>query len=1019
MSLPRISIEKPVFAWMLMASILLFGYFGLNRLGVGLLPDVDFPQVSVSISFPGASPELIESDITDLVEGALVGVEGVRNMYSNSRFGSSSITLEFDLDRNIDAAIQDVQSALQGVMRRLPEDTEPPIVNKSNPEDRPILWLALSGKGKSPREINAYARNFIRDRFSSVEGVSEVMLGGALDPQIRVWLDPQKLERLQLTPGDVIATIQSEHIEIPAGRILQEKTETNLRILGEAMTPEELARIPITRRSGAPVYETIRIGELGRVEAGLEDARRLSRTNGEFSVGIGIKKQRGANAVAIAEQVRARMSELKLAPGYELGINFDTTKAIKESVEELKVTLIISVLLTAFVCWLFLGSIASTLNVIFSIPTSLFGTFLVISLWGFTLNSFTMLALILVIGIVVDDTIMVLENIMRFREEGESPIKAALKGAEQIAPAATATTLAILAIFLPIVFVEGLTGAFLFQFGVTLSVAVAWSLLEALTFTPMRLSRSGPHKAPTGIPLLVDKGIRRFSEHYKNFLKKFLHRPWPIYLVATLIFLSSLALIKVIPKEFTPATDSGSVMIRAELPLGINITEAAKEFEAVEKIIQSQKEVEKLYSIIGGFGGSEVNNANFMVTLVDASKRERSQQEVEDELRKEFRKLGKRFQVRIQNAGGATFGGRRGYPVELNVKGPDWKQLVVSSKHLEDELAKDPHFTDVDSSYQEGSPEFHVIPNREAANARGISMDVLSETLQVIYQGVMAGRFNDEGRRSDIVVQADPKHAPHTPEELGKLFIRNNRGNPVPLRELVRIVERKSAVTITRENRERKIGVYSNVSTGYSQEHAIERALEIGAKVLPKDVILEPTGSSQEMKKTFASMIFALLMGIVVAYMVLASQYNSYVHPFTILLALPFSVTGAWLALYLGGSSINIYSMIGLLLLMGLVKKNSILLVEFSNELRHSGKAVDDAILEACQTRMRPILMTSFSTMAAAVPPALAIGHSSASSQPMALVILGGVFFSTFLTLLVVPVAYRHLVKVERLVDPQ
>ncbi len=1019
MSLPRISIERPVFAWMLMLSLILFGYFGLRKMGVGLLPDIDFPQVSVNVSFPGASPELIESDITDLVESALVGVEGVRNIYSSSRFGSASITLEFDLKKDIDAAIQDIQSALQGVIKQLPEGIETPSVTKSNPEDRPILWLALTAEDKSIREINSYARNTLKDRFTSIEGVSEVILGGAQQPQIRVWLNPKKLQKFQLTPNDIIASLHSEHLEIPVGRIIQEKTETNLRILGEAATLKELENIPITKRSGSPIFETIRLTDVAKVEAGLEDQRRLSRSNGKLAVGIGIKKQRGANSVAIAELVKKRAQEMKFPKGYALGVNFDSTTSIRESVHELVVTMFLSILLTAIICWLFLGSISSTVNVLLSIPTSLFGTFLVISLLGFTLNSFTILALILVVGIVVDDTIMVLENIMRFRKEGHSTMQAALKGAEQIAPAATATTLAILAIFLPVVFVEGLTGAFLFQFGVTLSVAVAWSLLEALTFTPMRLSRFGKVSPLKGLPLKVDQWIKSTSKTYLIYLDRYLKKPWRVYGVALLIFLSSFALLKWIPKEFIPATDTGAIFIRSELPLGINLNQASVKFQEVEALIRKNDGVEKAYSVIGGFGTSEVNTSIFFVTLKDQSQRKKSQQIIEEELREDFRKLSSDFQVRIQSMSGGGFGGRRGYPLEFNLKGGDWQELVMASKTLQDRLSQDPHFADIDSSFEEGAPEFNVIPNRAAATARGVSMDAITNTLQAIYQGIKSGRFNDEGRRSDIVVQASREQAPLGAEDLAKLYVRNNRGNLVPLKEIVNIKNNSGAVSITRENRERKIGIYGNVGKGYSQGNAITAALEIAEKTLPKGVVLETTGSGKEMQKTFRSLIFALLMGIVVAYMVLASQYNSYVHPFTILLALPFSVTGAWLALYVGQSSINIYSIIGLLLLMGLVKKNSILLVEFANELRAAGQSVDEAIKKACQTRLRPILMTSISTMAAAVAPAISLGISSASSRPMALVILGGVFFSTFLTLLVVPVAYRHLVRVEKLVDPE
>lgn len=1017
MSLSKISIERPVFAWMLMVALMLFGFLSLRTMGVGLLPDVDFPQVSIRTSYPGASPELMESDVTETLEGALIGVEGVRLISSSSSFGSSRITLEFNLDRNIDAAVQDVQTAVQAAMRSLPDDIEQPTVSKSNPEDRPILWIGLSG-GNDLRELMLFARNQLQDRFASVPGVGAIQLGGSVDPQVRVWLDPQKLTRYEITADDVLRSIQEEHTEKPVGYVVQGTQEINLRIMGETLTAEELANIPITRRGGSPLFEKIQIKDLGRVEMGLNDVRNISRIKGQRAVGIGINKQRGVNTLAVAQAVKEKMKEIQLPEGYEMQVNYDSTLQIEESVHELLFTLLLSIFLTGLVCWLFLGNIGTTVNVLFAIPTSLLGTFIVISFLGYTLNSFTMLAIILVVGIVVDDTIMVLENIVRFREEGHSWREAARQGTEQITGAAIAATLAIIAIFLPVTLVEGTTGAYLKQFGVTLSVAVSLSLLEALTFTPMRLSLSKRDPKMSGIPAKVEEKIKNLALRYGRFIEFSYKRPKLVYFVTFAIFISSMSFIKILPKEFLPATNGNTLFARVELPLGTSLDETSKRFVELESIFSAHPEVEKVFAIIGGFSGRG-NQGNLFVTLKDVSERTKELKEVENDLRASIKKLGPDFKVRIQGSSSQGFGGRRGYPVEFNLYGPDWETLVKSSRDLVTAMEKDSSFTDIDTSYEEGSPEYAIKPKRNAALARGVSVEELSNTLNFLYQGQEAARFNDTGRRSEIIVQAERSQAPTTIEGLKNLYVRNNRGNLVTLGEVVEVSEKVSAASITRENRERNIGVYSNVSTGSSQDKAIDRMLAIAKDVLPKEVVIRRTGSSEEMSKTLINMTLAILLGIVVAYMVLGSQYNSWIHPITILLALPFSITGAWIALFLGGSSINFYSLIGLLLLMGLVKKNSIMLVELANQLRHETKMeVKAAAVLAGKTRLRPILMTSFATIAAALPPAIGLGASSSATQPMSLVIVGGVLFSTCLTLFVVPLAYMHMSRLEKYVDP-
>ena len=1008
MSLPSLSIKNPVFAWMLTAAIFLFGGIAFSRLGISLLPDVDYPYVSVSVDYPGASPELVESDITEILEGALSSVEGVQKMSSSSSYGSSRVTLEFNIDKDINFALQEVQSAAQIAFRQLPDGVEAPTVRKTNPEDQPILWIALSGD-VSKRELMLFARNSVKDRFTAIEGVSDVQLGGYIDPAIRIWVDPKKLENFELTHDDIINTLKAEHVEVPAGRITREKDEIALRFQGEAPDVETLGNIPITRRSGQALYRTIPLKAVARVESGLEDVRRFARIAGKEAIGLGITKQRGTNSVAVADRVMETVKNISLPPGYKLEVNFDTTQSIRHSIYELIFTLCLSVGLTAFVCWLFLGSISSTMNIIIAIPTSLLGTFLAFSWLGYTLNNFTMLALILGVGLVVDDAIMVLENIFRWRSFEKNSQVAALKGTEQVLGPALATSLAVLAIFLPVVYVSGIIGAYLAQFAIALSISVAVSTLEALTFTPMRLANfrdSGPIK---GLPRIFGAWVDRSADAYSRTITRLYKHPLKVYGVLIAVCALSFAVVVTLPRELAPDSDLSAISARAELPLGTSLSETGRRLEDVEKIVLAQEGVARVYTIIGGWGGG-VNTGNLIISLIEKQNRSITHVEIMDALRKKLKGLGKDLTLRLRSSGASNFGGDRGYPIELNLKSSSWESLVATSKKLEKALAEDPTFVDVDSGFEDGSPEFKIIPHREAALARGVSLSTVAETIAFVYQGLKPVRFNDNGRRVNVILQAEQDKIPLQPEDFKHLYVRNNRSQLIPLSQLVEVRRGDAPVSISRENRERNIAVYSNLATGVAMDKGLAKAEAVFESIKPTDVRLDEGGSRGGLNTAFRDLIFAMALGILVAYMVLASQYNSYLDPALILLALPFSFGGAFIALKIAGESLNLFSMIGLLLLMGIVKKNSIMLVEFANQEFEEQKPEEHsyakAMTAACRTRFRPILMTAFTAIAAALPPALRIGVDSASTGSMSVGIVGGLILSSFLTLIVVPVSY-------------
>ncbi len=980
------------------------------RMGVSQLPDVDFPVVSISATLEGAAPDVIETDVVDVLEDAVMTVEGVRAVGGSARQGSASVVVEFDLDKNIDLAVQEVQTKLARAQRELPDDIEPPVVSKTNPEDQPIMWLSVRSAGFSTKELMTYVRDQLKDRFSTLPGVGEVFLGGYVDPNLRVWISNEKLNRLALTVGDVLSTIRNEHTELPAGRIETYAKEYNVRTIGEASSVEEFKEIPISTRGGQPNYLPIQLGQVARVEEGLADVRRISRTEGVQSVGIGIRKQRGSNAVAVAHEVRKRMVEVQnqLPDHMKMAVNFDSTKFIEEAVHELNFTLLLSAILTALVCWLFLGSWSSTINVVLAIPTSMIGTFIVLYFSGFTLNTFTLLGLSLAIGIVVDDSIMVLENIVRHFEMGKNRVQAALDGAKEIQFAALAATIAVIAIFLPVVFMKGAIGKFFFQFGVTMTVAVALSLVEALTLTPMRCAQFlQKTERKTRLGRFVEQSFLESAAVYKRILTFALGHRWKVLTVSVLICGASVSIVKLLNKEFIPPQDQGRFMVRVQTPVGSSLDFTNEKFKIAEAELSKDPGIERYYVAVGGFGGGEVNSGMMFVTLKDLKLRKKNgdtQKVVMDRVRKVFSKIPE-TKAFVQDLSMRGFTASRGFPLEFTVRGPEWDEIAKNARVIMDRLSASGMVSDLDTDYKEGMPEVRVIPDRKKASMRGVSVAAIAELINATVGGVVAGKYSKGGHRYDIRVRLEAAERSSI-ENLKALFVRNNRGELISMADVVRVEEKPTLQVISRRDRERAISVFGNIATGKSQSLVLDEVQKIAKEVLPEGYRVVLTGGSESFKESFNSLVFALVLGLVVSYMVLASQFNSFVDPLTVLMALPFSISGAFVALWLAGQSLNIYSMIGLILLMGIVKKNSILLVDFTNQIRAKGKNVFEALIEACPNRLRPILMTSIATIVGAVPPALAIGPGAESRIPMAISVIGGVLVSTILTLFVVPCVY-------------
>lgn len=1036
MTLSDLSIKRPVFAWVLMFSLLFFGSLAFNFIGINENPDVEYPTVTIRYTYVGATPSVIEKDIIEPVESILVSMEGIREMTSEAERGGADIRIEFDLNQDIDFALQEINTLLTRAQRDIPDNIDPPVVTKSNADDDPIMYGALFSETLSFRELMVLFRDRIRDRVSTVDGVAEVRAFGYHEPMLRVDLKADQLQRYRLTATDIIESIRREHEELPAGRFETPETERLLRITGEAEKVKEFENMVISRRGGSPNFQPLRLKDVAHVYEGTENIRRYARTNGLPSLGFAVQKQRGVNAVATLDRVRERIDQInaELPEGTTLQVNFDATQFIKESINELLFTLLLSAFLTSIVCWIFIGSTSASVNVLLAIPTAIVGTFIFLYLLGFTLNTFTVLALALAIGVVVDDAIVMLENITRYVRMGYDRVHASILGAREISFAVIATTVALISIFIPITFLDGIEGRFFFEFALTISVAVALSSLEALTLAPMRCSQFLKlEERVTWFGRNFEKAIAGITTFYTTSLNRILRIKGPVVLGAFAFFGLSLFTIREIPKEIEPPQDRGVLFFVFFTPEGSALTHTDQKIREFEKIAMAHPEIKNLVISVGGFGqGGEGNLGNGVAILRDRDVRQQTQFEVATDLRNAARQL-EGIQVRIRDRFGSRIGGRRGSPVEFTISGPDAEVQRELYSAIEKKMMEDPDLTEVRSNDVKLTPETHLVPDREKAAARGVEITEIARVISSSLGGEVASQYTYGGRRFDIYVQLQEEDR-QSREDLEKLLIRNNRGEYLPLTEVVRVENTEGPQEIYREDRIRGVRVDASLEQGATLGKAVERIQGWARELFPEDYfVMFSAAPADKLKDALIIMLFGLLVG----YLILAVQFNSFIDPLLVYLAVPFAVSGALLALYtqtgintIGETfdvkvfdsvlTLNLYSVIGILLTLGIVMKNSILLVEFTNKLRDQGKELKEALLEACQTRLRPILMTNLATLAAAIPPALALGPGSETRVPMAVSILGGVSFSVVFTVFVVPCVYLLVSpKRKKMIDPQ
>ena len=1015
MTLSDLSIRRPVFAWMLMLGLMFFGAICFLRLGVSQLPEATPPTLTISATWTGAAPEVMETQVVDPIEQAVIAVQGVQDIESNMREGSASVKLTFDPHKDIDAALQETNSRLRAV--KMPDDVQPPTISKVNTDDNPIMWLSVISDKRSFKDVVTFTDLNLRDRFRTIAGVSNVIFGGWADRNLRVWVDNNKLVARQLTILDVRNTLKQENNETSSGDLENPATDSNIRVMGEATSPAQMANMLITQRGGARIYHsTIHLGDVATIEDGLDDLHSVARSNGQVTLGIGIQKQHGANDVTVGKNVRDFLTEInrelaRTAPDMHVAVNFDGTKFTGQAITESEWTVILSILVTSLVCWAFLGSWSSTFNVLLSIPTSALGTFIVMDLLGFTINFFTLLGLSLAIGIVVDDAIMVLENITRHFHMGKSAYRAALDGTREITFAATASTVAVIAVFVPVLLVNGFIGTFLFQFGATISTAVGLSLLEAITLTPMRCSQfmtTRGHEAPFAV--WINKVFAAGARRYRDALDLSLRHRWKIVLAALGLFALSLGIVGLLRKEMLPLQDIGLFIIRIETPTGSSLAFTNDKLVGMENILQAEPSIDHYFVNGGGFEGGESNRGMAFVSLKDRSVRHETQRQVMDKIRDELQQaIPKDFKVTMIDPSGSFGGAKRGTGLEVSLRGADYSVLREKADELTKRFTSSKMLTDIDTDFRDGATEIHVEPDRDAAAASGVSIHDIADIVSTAIGGSRQGKFTNGIRRYDVRIRLVPGQWQNT-DDIGRLLVATSAGEMIPLSAVTRITPEKNLLTITREMRERAINIYANIATGQSTDKVMAYVNQTAKEILPPGYTLDAVGASKDVIDTFRNFMLTLALSLLVSYMVLAVQFNSFIHPIPVMIALPFTLTGAFLSLLITHNSLNLYSFIGIIVLMGITLKNSILLVEFFNKQRvEFGRSRRDAILEGGPIRLRPIVMTSAATVAASVIPALGIGPGAEVRVSMSVVIIGGVIVSTFFSLIIVPCLYDLL----------
>ena len=1018
--LAEICVRRPILATVLILLIVVVGIAGYAKLGVDRFPNVDLPIVTVTTRLPGAAPEDVETEITEKIEEACNTVSGIDEISSISSEGVSQVFVRFVLEKSTDVAAQEIRERLQLAVPDLPKDIELPTVQKLDPDASPVIFFALRWPGKPIQEVTELADKRVRRQIESVDGVGQVQITGGQKRQVNVWLDPVRMRGANVTALDVQRAIASQNLTMPGGRVDTGPEQLTLRIHGRVERASEIGELVVRQESN----HSIRINDIGRVEDGAEERLSAASLNGEPTLMLGVRKQSGSNTVQVVDAVKQRLDDLKktLPPGATLDVVRDDSLVIRTSVAGVKEHLVLGAILAAIVVFFFLGSIRSTLIAAVAIPTSIIGTFALMWFMGFTLNTITLLALALAVGIVIDDAIVVLENIFRFVDEKKvEPKKAAVLATKEIGLAVLATTLSLIAVFLPVAFLGGIPGRFLRSFGVTMAFAIAVSLLVSFTLTPMLASRwlkpkiEGAKK-PLG-ERVVDAFYRPVERVYMAILGFVMRRRWVVVIAAGLTLGSCVPLAGAANKGFLPVNDEAQLEVSVRTPEGTSLEQTDLIANRIAREVRALPNVRMTLVTVAGDAARVQNLATVYVRLTEPDKRTESQIEMMDKVRREIlAKQDPSMRLSVSEVRAFGGGGFSAAKIQFTVRGPELKKLETITANVTAKLKKVPGAVDVDSSLISGKPELGVYIDRKRAADLGVSVMDTASALRVLVDGVNVSTFEEKGEQYDVRVRAERQYRADN-SGLEMLTLPSPRLGLVPLRSVVDLRRGAGPAQINHLGRQRVVTIYANGVPGVSEAKIADALKKIlDEEHLSAEYVAEPTGQTREMGRVFASFLIAIVLSFIFMYLVLAAQFDSWLHPVTILLSLPLTLPFAFLSIILFRQAIDLYSILGILVLFGVVKKNAILQIDHTNQLRREGMERNAAILLANKDRLRPILMTTLAFVAGMIPLVVSRGIGAGYNRATSGVVVGGQVLSLLLTLLATPVAYSFFDDLSRLV---
>jgi multidrug efflux pump len=1006
--LSDLSVKRPVFATVINLLIITFGIVAFLMLPLREYPDIDPPIVNISTNYPGASAAIVETKITQLLEDRISGVEGVKTINSNSRVGRSSITIEFNLDRDIDAATNDVRDRISRALNNLPEQADPPEVSKANDDENVIVWFVLQSETMSTLELTDYANRYIVDRFAVVDGVARIRVGGGRTYAMKIRLNRASMAARNITVQDIERTLREENVELPAGRIESVDRDFSIRVERSYLSEQDFANMVIARSENNSL---VRLGDVAEVFIGAQDDENMFRGNGKNMVGLGVIKQSKGNTLDVVKSARKEMIAIRntLPVGTTITNSYDSSIFIQGSIDEVYNTLIIAMLMVVLVIFLFLGNVRATLIPAITVPVALIGSMMALSWFGFSINLLTLLALVLAIGLVVDDAIVVLENIYRRIENGQTPLMAAYEGGREVAFAVVATTLVLVAVFVPLVFLSGNMGRLFTEFAIAIAAAVIFSSLTALSLTPMMCSKMLKHKErSSSFGQKLDRAFARFETSYGRALKSSIHQPMLIVLVLSLALAAVFLLFNKLPSEYAPKEDRGNFFLMMQSAEGASYENNIKNMHKIEEKLlgyQVEGELERVLVRVPGFGGS---GGIAIVGLPEWGKRSIDTFSFINKINGDMQSVTdvRAFAIMRRGIGG---GGGGNSPVSFVLQGNTFEELAQWRDILITEAQKNPNLSNINSDYQETYPQLLVQIDRERAYDLGVPVGDIAKTLETMLGQRRVTTFVDRGEEYDVIVEGDERQF-QSPTDIDNLYVRSRTTDKlIPLASVLNIGENATSSRLNRYNRLRSITVTANLVDGYALGDALDFLVDVTENKLPEHVQVDYKGESLLLKESGSSILFVFLLALLITYLVLAAQFESFIHPFVILLTVPLALVGALVGLELMGMSLNIYSQIGIVMLIGLAAKNGILIVEFANQLRDKGIAFEEALISASQQRLRPIVMTTFTTVTSAIPLVLAVGPGAESRMVIGVVIFAGVSLASIFTLFIVPGAYYWL----------